>query len=1143
MMREFCHLHVHTEFSLLDGLCKIPALIDRAKELGQPAIAITDHGNMYGAVDFYKYAKKQGVKPIIGCEVYITRGSRFERSKEEKYSHLLLLAKNQQGYQNLMRLCSVGYMEGFYYKPRIDYEVLEQYKEGLICLSACLAGDIPKAILNGQPETARQLALDLRRMFGEDFYLELQDHGTREDKAVLPKLAELAMETGIPVVATNDVHYIEKKDALTQEVLMCVQMQTNMEDEKRMRFDSEELYLKSGSEMESAFSDLPESLREQALRNSLEIASRCEVEFTFGQYHLPKFDLPEGIQAADYLRRLCEKGLQERYREVTPELRERLETELSVIDSMGFTDYFLIVQDFIRFARENQIAVGPGRGSAAGSIVAYCLYITGVDPIGYNLLFERFLNEKRVTMPDIDIDFCYERRGEVIDYVVKKYGKEQVAQIVTFGTMGAKAVVRDVARALGYPYYIGDKIAKLIPHGINVSLSEALKQKELQQLMEEDGQVRRVIELSLGLEGHVRHASTHAAGVVISGKPLYEYVPLSKNDDFLTTQFPMTTLEELGLLKMDFLGLRTLTVIRDTVENVRENRGIRLNLEEIDYNDPNVYPMFHRGDTEGIFQFESYGMRRFLREFKPNCLEDLILGTSVFRPGPAEQIPQLIQNKEHPEKITYLCPQLEEILESTYGCIVYQEQVMQIFRKLAGYSLGKADIVRRAMSKKKTDVLNSEEELFVEGCGKNGIGEGVARKIFQQIKEFAKYAFNKSHAVAYSVLAFQTAYLKHYYMPEFMAALMTSFIGSSNKITQYIANCSRCGIKVIPPNINESLGRFYAKDGSIMYGLCAIKNVGESFVNNIVAEREKRGPFRNFNEFAMRLASKDLNKRAVESMVMGGAFDVLAPRIPILRTFEIIVDGYQEENRNNLSGQIDLFGEREVKCEEKSKEFVDFSEFENKPLPKEMLEMEKDVLGLYLTTHPLEKYRSGIEKTVTAYTYEITDSNEEEGARFRDGDTVKMVGLVSNVRHKLTKANRNMAFFMLEDLYGSVEVIMFPQKFEQYSYMLREGLVAELSGTVSKREEEAPCVYLDSAEEYKEGYNRLYLQITEDNKHCMPQLKELLAAYHGSIPVYVYFAGKKQKTLADKALWVKRSDALTEQLERLLGTENVRPMI
>ncbi len=1139
-MKDFCHLHVHTEFSLLDGLCKIKDLIDRARELGQSAIAITDHGNMYGVVDFYKYAKKQGIKPIIGCEVYITRGSRYEKSKEDKYSHLILLAKNQVGYQNLMHLCSIGYMEGFYYKPRIDYEVLAKYHEGLICLSACLAGDIPKAILNGQPDTAKQIAKELKQLFGEDFYLELQNHALPEDKTVLPELVKLAQTLQIPLVATNDVHYINREDAMTQEILMCVQMQTNMNDEKRMQFGSEELYLKSGEEMERTFSDLPAEIRTQAMTNTLQIAAKCEVEFEFGHYHLPKFDLPQGVSAQDYLRDLCEKGMQERYHEVTPQLKERLETELSVINSMGFTDYFLIVQDFIRFAKENRIAVGPGRGSAAGSIVAYCLYITGVDPIAYDLLFERFLNEKRVTMPDIDIDFCYERRGEVIDYVVRKYGKEQVAQIVTFGTMGAKAVVRDVARALGYPYYVGDNIAKLIPQGLNVTLQDALKRKEMQQLMQEDEKVQKVLEISLGLEGHVRHASTHAAGVVISGKPLYKYVPLSKNDDFLTTQFPMTTLEELGLLKMDFLGLRTLTVIRDTIDNVRENRGIEIDLDQIDYNDPDVYPMFQKGETEGVFQFESYGMRRFLREFKPSCLEDLILGTSVFRPGPAEQIPQLIKNKENPQQVTYVCKELEEILSGTYGCIVYQEQVMQIFRKLANYSLGQADIVRRAMSKKKTDVLNSEEQLFIEGCEKNGISAAAARTIFHQIKEFAKYAFNKSHAVAYSVLAFQTAYLKHYYMPEFMAALMTSFIGSSNKITQYIADCGRYGIKVIPPDVNESLDRFYAKGQDIMYGLCAIKNVGENFVHSIMEERNKRGKFQNFNEFAMRLASKDLNKRAVESMVMGGAFDSLAPRIPILQTFEIIVDGYQEENRNNLSGQMDLFGQSEITCQEKSKEFVDFSRFENQPLPKEMLDMEKDVLGLYLTTHPLEKYRKGIEATATAYTYEITDSADAQGAKYQDGDKVKLVGLVSNVRHKLTKSNRNMAFFTLEDLYGSIEVILFPQKFDQFSHQLREGLVLEIEGNISKREDEEATIYLESAYEYQDGYTRLYLKITGENQAALPQVKETLKAYHGNIPVYVYFADRNQKTMAEKALWVTRDDTLIGLLKNLLGQDCVK---
>lgn len=1129
-MSNFVHLHVHTQYSLLDGLCKIKNLVNRARELGQKAIAITDHGNMFGAVEFFREAKNAGIKPIIGCELYITTGSRTERGTSfgEKYSHITLLAKNKTGLHNIMKLSSLAYTEGYYYKPRIDYPLLKELSEGVICLTGCLAGDIPKALSEKNVSRAREILSTLFNIFGkENLFVEIQDHGIREEKNIINPLISLAKEFDLQPVATNDVHYIDKKDSYFQDILLCIQTQRNVDDEDRMKFEGNEFYLKSYEEMSELFHYVPE-----AVSNTEKIADMCNAEFEFGEYHLPEFGLPEGINSSEYLKKLCFDGLKRRYG--NEEHKSRLEYELSTIEKMGFSDYFLIVHDFIDYARKKDIPVGPGRGSAAGSIVAYTLGITNIDPVKYGLIFERFLNEERVTMPDIDVDFCYERRQEVIDYVVKKYGVDKVSQIVTFGTLGAKQAIKDVGRVLGYPYDEVDRISKMIPRGIGVTLNSSLEESpEFKNAYLTEVETKKIVDIALELEGVPRHCSTHAAGVVITGEPIMEYVPLCKSDDVISTQFTMTTIEELGLLKMDFLGLRNLTVIKDAVENVFMDKGIKIDLDKIDYNDEKVYTLFKSGDTDGIFQFESPGMRRFIREFKPEKLEDLILCVSVYRPGPMDQIPKLIKNKENAANITYLCPELEEILSLTYGCIVYQEQVMEIFRKLAGYSMGRADIVRRAMSKKKMSVLEKEEQLFINGAKERGISEEISKAIFEEIKEFAKYAFNKSHAAAYSVVAFQTAYLKYYYKAEFMAALMTSFRDNQNKIIQYIKTCKQLNITVEPPGINESLERFYAKDNRIIFGLSSVKNVGHNFVIHLVEERERAGKFTDFSDFAARMHSRDINKRAVESLIKVGAFDEFEGRTELLRTYESELDSVFDTIRNNVPGQINLFDEPSVSVMPKKKE-----PREKQKITKVELALEKEVLGFYLSANPLDEHKAAAESVATAYSSDICD---EENMKFYDGDIVTMVGIISDKKLRSTKRNQQMANFILTDLYGNTDVIVFPKQFDKCGFLINNENMVVVNGNVRINDDEPAKIIATEIKTFNPQIEnrKLYLKITSDTMKLIERVKDVLKAKSGKTPVYVYFAEKKQNTLADKSMWVTPDDELIRNLKFLLGNDNV----
>ncbi len=1124
-MGNFCHLHVHTKYSLLDGLCDLDNLIKKAKTLGQDAIAITDHGNMFGVIEFYKCAKKNDIKPIIGCEVYVASKSRFEKDPNEKYNHLILLCKNNEGYHNLMKLVSLGSIEGYYYKPRVDYELLMKYSEGIVCLTACLYGAFSQALIQNDTSEAEDVLLTLKKIYKDDLYVELQDHNLKEQRMILNKQIELANKHNIKVVATNDVHYIEKSDSFYQEVLMCIQMQKTLEDEDRMKFGSDELYLKSEEEMLDLFSYVKE-----AVYNTKEIADKCNVEIEFGKYHLPKYTLPEGETAQNYLYNLCLSGLKRRYENWNDNL-ERLNYELDTINKMGFTDYFLIVWDFINYAKSNNIPVGPGRGSAAGSIVSYCLGITNLDPIKYGLIFERFLNSERVTMPDIDIDFCYERRGEVIDYVTRKYGEDKVSQIITFGTLGAKQAVRDVCRALDFPYIEGDRIAKLIPFGPNVTLKGAIDEvSELKNLYKNEENVKRIIDISLKLEGLPRHSSIHAAGVVITNKPIMEYVPLHKGDNVIATQYTMTTLEELGLLKMDFLGIRNLTVINDTLKIIKEKTGKDIDIDKIDYNDSNVYTLFQKGDTDGVFQFESYGMRKFLKEFKPEKLEDLILAVSIYRPGPMQEIPNLIKNKENETKITYDHEMLRNILSVTYGCIVYQEQVMEIFKQLAGYTLGKADIVRRAMSKKKIDVLNKEEEVFILGCEKNNIPKNISLKIFDKIKEFAKYAFNKSHAACYAYVAYQTAYLRYYYKTEFMAALMTSFTENQNKIIEYIKTCDNVGIKVVSPSVNLSDIKFTAQDGNIIFGLNAIKNVGYNTAKEIVAERNQKGKFSDFDDFVMRMIDRDSNKRAVESLIKAGAFDEFGDRLELLKTYEETIDFYLNNKKSNVPGQLNLFesyDNKERKTVKKSQPSDN-----NSPL---CLKMEKEVLGVYLSSHPLKKKEDLIKKIVTDYSYILNDS---ENTNLKDGKAVTMIGIIENKNIRATRKGEQMATFRLEDMYGSMEMIVFPKSFFKYSTFISNDSVVLVKGTLIINEDERKVNVTDISLFNEESVpEKLYIRIKDNS--VIDKMKVILRAYSGNTPVYVYFEKEKKNTLAEKSMWVTLSKTLKKELTELLGEENV----
>ena len=1060
---EFVHLHTHTEYSLLDGANKIKELPARAKELGMKAMAITDHGVMFGVVDFYKECKKVGIKPIIGCEVYVAPRTRFDKEPniDNKYSHLILLVKNEIGYKNLTNLVSMGFTEGFYYKPRIDLELLEKYHEGLICLSACLAGSINKAILKEDIEEARKIALWHKNLFGEDYYLEVQPNGLPEQVLVNQKLVQLSKELDIPLVATNDAHYLKKEDAYIHEVLLCIQTGKKMNDVDRMKMGADEFYVKSPKEMSEYFKNIPE-----AIENTVKIAEKCNFDFVFGDIKLPNYEVPKEYKThSEFFKELCRKGLIKRYGEnPSKEIQDRLEYEISVIENMGYVDYYLIVWDFINYAKTQGISVGPGRGSGAGSIAAYAMGITDIDPIKYNLLFERFLNPERISMPDFDIDFCYERRPEVIDYVARKYGRDHVSQIITFGTMSARMVIRDVGRALDVPYAEADKLAKMVPMELHITIKKALEQNpEFKELYETDETTKNLLDIAMKLEGLPRQASTHACGVLITDKPVVEYVPLYVNEGTVEAQFIMTTLEELGLLKMDFLGLRTLTVISDTIKFVKQNRGTDVEFDK-DMNDPKVFEnTWQSGNTVGIFQFESQGMTNFMKELKPDTLEDIIAGVSLYRPGPMDQIPRYIKNKLNPEHSEYTHPALEPILNVTYGCMVYQEQVMQIVRDLAGYSLGRADLVRRAMGKKKLDVMAKEREIFINGqtdengnviipgCVRNGIDEASANKIFDEMAEFAKYAFNKSHAAAYAVVSYRTAYLKTYYPVEFMAATLNSFLGNLDKIPEYIAECKRMNIEILKPSINRSYTKFTVNEDKIRFGLGSVKNVGTAAIEAIVEERNKNGEFKSFTDFCERIQGEAINKKCIESLIKSGAFDELGEtRHTLIESFEGILDTISGETRKSIQGQVTMFDIANEETTEKHKYNLNrVEEYEERTL----LDMEKEMLGIYISGHPLEKIKEQIQKNTNINSLQMINMKEENDLS-KDGKPVKYAGIITSVKKKYTKNNTIMAFVSIEDLYGVTEIIVFDSCYNRSSSELLVDNIVLVEGRLSIREDD-----------------------------------------------------------------------------------------
>lgn len=1149
---NFTHLHVHTEYSLLDGSSKIGELVQRVKELGMDSIAITDHGVMYGVIDFYKAAKAAGIKPIIGCEVYVAPGSRYDRevrkgtdgNSEERYHHLVLLAENDTGYSNLMKLVSRGFTEGFYYKPRIDYELLEQYHEGLIALSACLAGVVATNLKQGFYEEARKEALRLRDIFGEgNFFLELQDHGIPDQNTVNQGLLRLSRETGIPLVATNDCHYIYDSDAAAHDILLCIQTQKKVSDENRMRYDGGQYYVKSPEEMRRLF---PYAL--EALENTAKIAERCNVEIVFGEYKLPVYPVPEGYTAWEYLNKLCREGLARRYPEEPQELIDRMDYELATIRDMGFVDYFLIVWDFIKYAKDNGIAVGPGRGSAAGSIVSYALEITDIDPIRYQLLFERFLNPERVTMPDIDIDFCVDRRQEVIDYVSRKYGKDRVVQIVTFGTMAAKMVIRDVGRAMDLSYAYVDNVAKMIPGDLGMTIEKALQvNPDMRKLYEGDPQAKELIDMSKRLEGLPRHTSIHAAGVVISKSAVDEYVPLSRgSDDAITTQYTMTTLEELGLLKMDFLGLRNLTVIQNAVRMVNKNRPVDqwLDMGRIDYDDKKIFDLISSGKTEGVFQLESAGMKSFMKELRPENLEDIIAGISLYRPGPMDFIPKYIEGKNHPEGISYECPQLEPILEATHGCIVYQEQVMQIVRELAGYSFGRSDLVRRAMAKKKASVMEKERQNFVYGnpeedvvgCVANGISEQVANHIYDEMTDFAKYAFNKSHAAAYAVVAYQTAYLRVYYPKEYMAALLTSVLSQTGKVAEYIQTCRQMGITILPPDINQGESGFSVWDGCIRYGMSAIKGLGESVIDAIIQERELNGPYRTLQDLAERMSGKEVNKRTIESFIKAGALDSMpGTRREKMAVYGQILDSVNQEKKNAMSGQMSLFDL--VPEEEKAAytyQMPKIGEFEK----EQLLNFEKEVMGIYVSGHPLEEYEGLIRKNVTAYTNDFTLDEEAEegiGVRVADGSIAVIGGIITGVNVKLTRTNSQMAFLTLEDTLGTVEVILFPRDYEKYKQAIGTERKVFVRGRASVEEEKDAKLIAQEIIPFEAVPRELWIQFP-DKETFLAQEQELYRKLEESDgqDIVCIFCTKER---AVKKLPASRSVCIDSELLAMLRTE------
>ena len=1145
---EFTHLHVHTEYSLLDGSNKIKEYVARVKELGMDSAAITDHGVMYGVIDFYRAAREAGINPILGCEVYVAPGSHFDRevgSGDDRYYHLVLLAENNQGYNNLMKIVSRGFVEGFYYKPRVDLELLEKYHEGIIALSACLAGEVARYLVRGMYEDAKIAALRYQDIFGKgNFFLELQDHGIPEQQNVNQQLLRMHRETGIDLVATNDVHYTMAEDAEPHDVLLCLQTGKKLTDENRMRYEGGQYYVKSPEEMAELF---PYAL--EALENTHKIAERCHVEIEFGVTKLPRYDVPEGLTSWEYLNKLCHEGLEQRYHPVTEELKKRLDYELTTIKNMGYVDYFLIVWDFIKYARDNDIMVGPGRGSAAGSLVAYTLGITQLDPIRYDLLFERFLNPERVSMPDIDVDFCFERRQEVIDYVRRKYGDDCVVQIVTFGTLAARGVIRDVGRVLDMPYAQVDSIAKMIPQELNITIDKALGMNpELRKAYEEQEDIHRLIDLAKRLEGLPRHTSMHAAGVVISQKDVSEYVPLSRaQDGSIVTQFTMTTLEELGLLKMDFLGLRTLTVIQNAVKMVKKGNGVLLDMQKIDYNDKKVLDSLGTGRTDGVFQLESSGMKNFMKELKPQSLEDVIAGISLYRPGPMDFIPQYIRGKNRPDTIRYDCPQMEPILKPTYGCIVYQEQVMQIVRDLAGYTLGRSDLVRRAMSKKKASVMAKERQNFVygnveegvPGCIANGISEEIANKIYDEMTDFAKYAFNKSHAAAYAVVSYQTAYLKYYYPVEFMAALMTSVVEMPNKVAEYISVCRQMGIQILPPDINRGMYGFSVDNGAIRYALSAIKSIGRPVIEGIVREREEHGEYTSLKNFVERNIVQ-LNKRVVENLIKAGAMDCLeGNRRQKMTVYMQIIDSINQEKKHTMAGQMSLF---DIVPEEDKKEFEIRMPHAAEYPDDVILTFEKEVLGIYLSGHPLERYRSMLEKMITAKTSDFQPDDETGIPEVYDNQNVIVGGMITDKTIKYTKNNKVMAFLTLEDLVGTVEIVVFPRDYEKCQMFINEEAKLFVQGRVSAEDDKASKLILEKVRSFDDVPRELWIQFDsrEDYAKAETDLVDDLMESKGNSTVVIYLKDVKAMKKLPPAYQVHIEDSWLERMCEKYGSSNVK---
>lgn len=1145
----FTHLHVHTEYSLLDGSCKIKELAARAKELGMDSMAVTDHGVMYGVIDFYRAAKEVGIKPIIGCEVYVAPGSRFDRETsngEDRYYHLVLLAENDTGYHNLMKIVSRGFVDGFYYKPRVDYEVLETYHEGVIALSACLAGEVQRYLARGMYEEACRSARHYEDIFGKgNFFLELQDHGIPTQKTVNQGLMRMSRELSMDLVATNDIHYILAEDAAAHDILLCIQTGKKVSDENRMRYEGGQYYVKSEEEMRALF-----PYAQEAIDNTHKIAERCNVEIEFGVTKLPKYEVPEGYDSWSYLNKLCQDGMAKRYPNDDGTLQERLSYELGVIHNMGYVDYFLIVWDFIHFARSHDIMVGPGRGSAAGSIVSYCLEITNIDPVRYDLLFERFLNPERVSMPDIDIDFCFERRQEVIDYVVEKYGKDQVVQIVTFGTLAAKGVVRDVGRVLDLPYARCDAIAKMIPGDLGMTLEKALKQSpDLREAYQNDDEVRYLIDMAKRLEGLPRHTSMHAAGVVIGQRAMDEFVPLSRaSDGTITTQFTMTTLEELGLLKMDFLGLRTLTVIQNAVRQAEENYGVHLVMEEIDYNDKDVLASIGTGKCDGIFQLESSGMKSFMKELRPENLEDIIAGISLYRPGPMDFIPRYLKGKNDKDSITYECPQLEHILGPTYGCIVYQEQVMQIVRDLAGYTMGRSDLVRRAMSKKKAAVMEKERQNFVygnqeenvKGCIENGIDEKTANHIYDEMIDFARYAFNKSHAACYAVVAYQTAYLKYYYPKEFFAALMTSVMDNVGKVSEYILTCRQMGIRILPPDINEGQSGFSVSGDAIRYGLSAIKSIGRNVVDEIIRERQNNGLFTSIDDFVERMGGREVNKRTLENFIKAGAMDSLpGNRRQKTMIAPELLDQKNKDRKNVLEGQLSLF---DFAAEEEKQQYQ-ITMPKVPEFPKgELLAFEKETLGIYVSGHPMDEYLETWKNSITAKTTDFMVDEETGRAVVEDGARATIGGMITARTVKLTKNGQQMAFVTLEDMVGSVEVIVFPRDYENKKQLLNEDAKVFISGRTSIGDDPAGRLICEQVIPFDEVPKDLWLKFADKTEYDArwPEVTEILRGSDGHDTVIIYLEKERAKKVLPANWRVAASTEVTEKLMKIIGEKNVK---